>query len=578
LLSKFDRALLAEYLRPEWPRAVLVGLLLLAGIGLQLANPQIVKTFIDHAQAGAPLQRLAWIALLFLAVALLTQAATVAEIAIAEELGWRTTNALRADLTRHVLELDSHFHAQHSPGELIERIDGDVSAIADFFARFVVQVIGSGVFLLGVLGLLYLADWRVGAMLTLFALLALLFMSRGGGFVALRAGAARRAAADLSGYVEERLAGLPDLKANGADAYVMRRLHQRLAARFHRARETAMAGSIFNGAISVIFALGTGAALAVSVVLHQQGAMTIGTIYVVFRYTGMLRLPLERLTVQMNALQQATGGIVRVRDLFDTKARVVDGEGAPVPEGALSIIVDSVSFAYETMPILQDVSFRVEPGDVLGLLGRTGSGKTTISRLLFRLHDPAAGTVRLGGVDIKEAHIDAVRRRVGLVTQDVQLFQGTLRDNVSLFDPSVADARLGVVFEELELGEWLRALPDGLDTPLGVQGRGVSAGEAQLIALARVFLKNPGLVVLDEASSRLDPVTERLLERAVTRLLQGRTGVIIAHRPATVERADKILILEGGRVVEFGPRTALAADPDSRFARLKRAGMAEALA
>lgn len=577
-MPKFDRALLADYLRPEWPRAVLLGLLLLAGIAFQLANPQIVKTFIDRAQAGEPLQRLVWIALLFLAVALLTQAATVAETYVAEDLGWRTTNALRADLTRHVLELDADFHAQHSPGELIERIDGDVSAIADFFARFVVQVLGSGMFLLGVLVLLYLADWRVGAMLTLFALIALVFMARGGGFVSVRARAARRAAADLSGYVEERLAGLPDLKANGADDYVMSRLHERLAARFHHARATAMAGSLFNGAISVIFALGTGAALAMSAALHQQGAVTLGSIYVVFRYTGMLRLPLERLSEQMNSLQQATGGIVRVRELFDTKARLADGPGAPFPEGALSVELDGVSFAYETLPILRDVSLRVEPGEVLGLLGRTGSGKTTISRLLFRLHDPTDGTVRLGGVDVRQASIDQVRGRVGLVTQDVQLFQGSLRDNISLFDPGVPNTRLVEVFEELGLGEWLCALPDGLDTALGPDGRGVSAGEAQLIALARVFLKDPGLVVLDEASSRLDPITERLLERAITRLLAGRTGVIIAHRLATVARADKILILEDGRVIELGTQAALAGDPDSRFSRLKRAGMAEALA
>jgi ATP-binding cassette subfamily B protein len=578
LLPKFDRALLASYLRPEWPRAVLLGLLLLAGIGLQLANPQLVKVFIDHAQAGEPLQRLVWIALLFLGVALLTQAATVAETYIAEDLGWRTTNVLRADLTRHVLELDAPFHAKHSPGELIERIDGDVSAIADFFARFVVQVLGSGVFLLGVLALLYLADWRVGAILTMFSLLALVFMARGGGFVAVRAGAARRSAADLSGYVEERLAGLPDLKTSGADAYVMGGLQGRLADRFHRARSAAMAGSLFNGAIGVIFALGTGAALALSAALHGAGAMTIGTIYVVFRYTGMLRLPLERLSEQMNALQQATGGIVRVRELFDTTARVADGPGAPLPGGPLSVELDRVSFAYEALPILQDVSFRVEPGEVLGLLGRTGSGKTTISRLLFRLHDPTDGAVRIGGADIREAHLDAVRDRVGLVTQDVQLFQGTLRDNVALFDRSVPDARLGEAFDELELGEWLHALPEGLDTPLGAGGRGVSAGEAQLIALARVFLKDSGLVVLDEASSRLDPTTERLLEHAVTRLLKGRTGVIIAHRLATVERADKILILEGGRIVEFGHRAALDGDSGSRFVRLKRAGMAEVLA
>jgi ABC-type multidrug transport system fused ATPase/permease subunit len=578
LLPRLDRDLLATYLRPEWPRAVLLGLLLFAAIGLQLANPQIVRTFIDQAQAGEPFERLVRIALLFIGVVLLTPAATVAETYVAEDLGWRTTNALRADLTRRVLELDASFHAEHGAGELIERIDGDVSAIAEFFARFVVQVLGSAVFLLGVLVLLWREEWRVGALLTLVALAALAFMARGGGFVGMRSRAAREAAADLTGYVEERLGGLPDLKASGADAYVMRRLHERLAARFHRVRASVMAGSLFNGVVGLILVLGTGAALGMSAALHGAGTVTLGTVYVVFRYTGMLRLPLERLSRQMNSFQQATGGIVRVRELLATEARVADGPGAALPDGALSVELDGVSFAYGDESVLRGVSCRVEPGEVLGLLGRTGSGKTTIARLLFRLHDPTAGAVRLGGTDLRDVRLDDLRGRVGLVTQDVQLFQGTLRDNVTLFDRSVPDARLEEVFAELGFDDWLRGLPAGLDTLLGAGSRGLSAGEAQLVALTRVFLKDPGLVVLDEASSRLDPATERLLERAVTRLLNGRTGVVIAHRLATVERADTVLILEDGRVAEQGRRVELARDPASRFARLLRAGMTEDLA
>ena len=195
---------------------------------------------------------------------------------MAEDLGWRTTNALRADLTRHVLALDDSFHAEHGAGELIERIDGDVSAIAGFFARFVVHVLGSGVFLLGVLVLLFREDWRVGALLTLFALAALVFMTRGGGFVGVRARAARQAAADLSGYLEERLAGLPDIKASGADAYTMRRLHERLAARFHRVDDSARASALFNTVVGLIFALGTGAALGLSTALFGAGAITLG--------------------------------------------------------------------------------------------------------------------------------------------------------------------------------------------------------------------------------------------------------------------------------------------------------------
>jgi ABC-type multidrug transport system fused ATPase/permease subunit len=240
--------------------------------------------------------------------------------------------------------------------------------------------------------------------------------------------------------------------------------------------------------------------------------------------------------------------------------------------------LDHVSFAYDAELVLDDVSLSLPPGEVLGLLGRTGSGKTTISRLLFRLHDVTDGAVRLGGTDVRDARLAELRDRVGLVTQDVQLFAGTLRDNVTLFDPDVDDERLRQVFTALDLDEWIGELPAGLDTVLGPTARGLSAGEAQLVALARVFLKDPGLVVLDEASSRLDPHTEQLLEHAVTRLLAGRTGIVIAHRLSTVERADSIVILERGRVIEHGRRAALASDPDSRFSLLLRTGVEEVLA
>jgi ABC-type multidrug transport system fused ATPase/permease subunit len=202
-------------------------------------------------------------------------------------------------------------------------------------------------------------------------------------------------------------------------------------------------------------------------------------------------------------------------------------------------------------------------------LGRTGSGKTTIARLLFRWYDPQEGEVRLDGVDLRRAQIEPLRARIGLVTQDVQLFQASLRDNLSFFDPDVSDETLAATLEALGLAEWLARLPQGLDAPLSPGS--LSAGEAQLVALARVTLKDPDLVILDEASSRLDPATEALLGRALDRLLHGRSAVIIAHRLQTVERADDILILEGGRAIEHGPRRELAADPDSRFSRLLRA-------
>lgn len=578
MLPNFDRAFVATYLRPQRPRLFLLAGLLFSGIGLQLANPQLAKSLVDSASAGAPAERLVRLAALFLAVALLTQAATVAETYVAEDIGWRTTNALRRDLTRHVLILDDSFHDRHGAGELIERIDGDVSAIAGFFARFVVHVLGSALFLAGVLVLVWREDWRIGALLSAFALVSVVYLTRGGSFVGRRSRAARAVSGDLSGFLEERLSGLPDLKANGADGDTLRGLHVHLAARFRTGRDAILAASVFANTVNGLLVAATAGGLVLAAVLQRSGALTVGGVYLVFRYTGMLRQPINRLSRHMNSFQQATGGIVRVQELLGTAPRVLDGRGVPLPEGPLAVELDGVSFAYGDEVVLHDVSLHVGAGEVLGLLGRTGSGKTTLSRLLFRLHDAGAGAVRLGGVDVHDTHLADLRSRVGLVTQDVQLFAGTLRDNVRLFDPTVTDARLLATFDALGLRAWLDHRPDGLDTVLDSSGGGLSAGEGQLVALARVFLKDPGLVVLDEASSRLDPHTERLLESAVDRLLSGRTAIVIAHRLSTVQRADTIAILDGGRLVERGPRTALAGDGSSRFAQLLRAGLPEVLA
>ena len=228
--------------------------------------------------------------------------------------------------------------------------------------------------------------------------------------------------------------------------------------------------------------------------------------------------------------------------------------------------------------VLDDVSFRVAPGRVVGVLGRTGSGKTTLARLLTRLYDPLNGNVLLGEVPARVTGTEELRMRVGMVTQDVQLFRASVRDNLTFFDSTVSDETIMTVLLDLGLADWVYSLEDGLDTQLESGSGGLSAGEAQLLAFTRIFLKDPGLVILDEASSRLDPATEQLIERAVDKLLADRTGIIIAHRLATVTRADDILILDGGRVVEFGQREALAADANSRFSGFLRAGLEEVLA
>jgi ATP-binding cassette subfamily B protein len=569
-LNRYSR-LLAHYLRPQWLRMGFLAVVLGGAISVQVVTPLVASRFIDQATSGGALRGLIILALVAIGLSLGGQGLAVVETYVAESVSWAATNALRADLLAHLLRLDASFHTAHTPGELIERVDGDVATLARFFSRFVVYVLGNGLLMAGVVVLLFSVDWRVGLGLSAFVLLALLAMLRIRATATPLWAAERQASADFYGFLGEYLTGLEDIRSSGAGAFVLRRCAEVMRSWLAVTLKAQMRGYALIASSQGLFAIGTAVAFALSAILFRSGTLTIGTVYLIFQYTEMLRHPTEQIRNEVQDLQQADASIGRVEALLTTAPRVVDGPGAALPPGPLSVELDHVTFCYtEDVPVLRDVSIRLEPGRVLGVVGRTGSGKTTLTRLLLRFYDPSAGVVRLGGTDLRSVRLDAVRSRIGLVTQEVNVFNASVRDNLTLFDNTVPDDRIRAVLDTLGLSVWLQELPYGLDTMLGPGGTGLSAGQAQLLACARIFLLDPDVVILDEASSRLDPATERLLHTALGRLLEGRTGIIIAHRLTTVAYADDILVLEDGRVVEHGPQIALTADADSRFAGLLR--------
>jgi len=589
--------LFVRYLGPQWPSVVLLAVLLFGIIGLQLFNPQIARRFIDAAQGGAPPEALMRAALLFLGVALLQQATSVSVACLGGNVGWTATNKLRADLADHCLRLDMSFHNARTPGEMIERVDGDVNALSNFFSLLALQLLGNGVLLVGVLVLLYREDWRLGIGFTLFAAVALAVRWRVSKLAAPHWRAERAARADQFGFLQERLAGTEDIRSSAALGYVMRRftvLLRDLMAKYMKAR---LMVNIGVNTSHLLFALANATAFALGAYLYQAGSITIGTVFLISWYGNTLMGPIRSINWQVQDLQQAAVGISRIQELLAIQSKIEDSaqlSPGPLPRTALAVALQNVTFGYASHrardliadagqdTVLQDLSFHLPSGTVLGLLGRTGSGKTTLTRLLFRLYDPDQGAVCLGSddtlTDIRQLPLSSLRQHVAVVTQDIQLFHASVRDNLTFFDRTIPDDTIVEVIRDLGLGAWFDTLPEGLETVLASGGGGLSAGEAQLLAFTRIFMQDPGLVILDEASSRLDPVTEQLIERAVDRLVQGRTAIVIAHRLATVQRADQIMILEQGRLSEYGARAALANDPDSHYYGLLRTGLEEVLA
>ena len=567
-------ALLGQYLRPYWKRVIWLAIFMFAGIGLNLLNPQIVRYFIDTAQADGPVDNLIKAGIAYLAIGIIRQGVQIVSSYLGQDVGWRATNQMRNDLAHHCLNLDMNFHHQHTPGEMIERVDGDTTALSNFFSQFVVQVIGSSFFLIGVLALVAREDWRVGAALTAFSVLAFIVFNLTRNIAVPIYTAERESYARLYGFVEERLLGLEDIRTNGANDYAMNRFYDVNNGVFTRVKKSEFMSEALRTITGIMFALGYALAMGLGIWLYREGTFTIGAVFLVFHYTSMLREPLFQISQQINDLQRATAGLKRIEELHRIQTAIPDGSEKLSTAHPLGITFDNVNFAYNPGdPVLQNVSFALDPGTTLGLLGRTGSGKTTITRLLFRFYDIQSGQICIGDQNIQNIQLDELRKHVGLVTQDVQLFNASVRDNLALFRPEVSDQKVIDILQELGLGSWYASLDNGLDTELSAGSSGLSAGEAQLLAFTRVFLKDPGLVILDEPSSRLDPATEQNINRAVERLLQNRTGIIIAHRLDTVQRVDNILILDDGQIQEFGPRTELVQNPNSQFSHLLQTGL-----
>jgi ATP-binding cassette subfamily B protein len=574
--------LLTTYIKPFRRLFYLLAVLILINIGLQIVNPLVVRYFIDSAtEQSTTTQTLTYAAIAFLVLATIQQLSAVSSVYVGENLAWSSTNLMRHDLAEHSYDLDMSFHKVKTPGEMIERLDTDISALANFFSAFVLRVTGNSLLLLGILVVMFYEDWRIGAPFTITVMITVAILTYLRNIAIPHWEKAHEASADVFGFLEERLAGTEDIRSAGANEYVFQQFGDVLD---YRAKSWKRAWflnflvirSIFMmNAVMLIMAFGIG------YYMFTNSLITLGTAYVMVHYTTMLGRPLREISNQIQDLQRAGGSILRVQQMYEIRSKIEDGPGAELPRGPLAVSFENVTFSYDDEKdddiILHDVSFDLQPGEVLGLLGRTGAGKTTISRLIYRLYDINAGSIKLNGIDIRQPTIDQLRGHVGMVTQDVQIFRASIRDNLTFFNISIPDERILEVLEDLGMKGWLDRQEDGLATMMESGGTSISAGEAQLLAFTRIFLQDPGLIIMDEASSRLDPATELLIEQAVDKLLKNRTGIIIAHRLKTVQRANKIMILENGRVKEFGDRLALMADSKSHFSQLLITGMEEVL-
>ncbi|HEY3991519.1 MAG TPA: ABC transporter ATP-binding protein, partial [Ktedonobacteraceae bacterium] len=388
--------LLATYLKPLWKQMPGLTLLLFGGIGLQLFVPQVIGSFIDATQIGGSLAVILLMAGLYIVLAVLQKLVSFFSTYLAEKIGWIATNALRADLVGHILRLDMAFHKIHTPGELIQRIDDDMTALASFFSLFLIMIAGNVLLLLGILVLLTLSNWWIGLSFTCYCLLIFGVLGQIQKVAVKRFAEARVAKANHYSFLEEHINGTEDIRAAGAEAYVQQRLLLLIRRSMEVWRGALMVSNLTAFSTNLLKCLGYTGGLALGAYLYLQHQVSIGTMFVLVYYIGMLAQPLEGIRTQMQNLQEASASIERVAALQQLQPELQEGRSTLLASGPLQVDFFAVTFSYDQQQqALRDISFAIQPGKVLGLLGRTGSGKTTLARLLFRLADPQSGSISL---------------------------------------------------------------------------------------------------------------------------------------------------------------------------------------
>jgi ABC-type multidrug transport system fused ATPase/permease subunit len=474
---------LGALLRPDASRWVLVALVIALGSALAVVGPLIVRRIIDEATDGTTAGRITQLAIAFLVVAIAMQAVAVLASWMATTSAWHTTNEFRMQMSGHVLGLDHEFHRTHTPGELIQRVDGDVTSVSEFLGLVVPRAAGAALTVLGMLVVLVVLDWRLALGMAVYLGFALAVLVRSRHRAVSESSDEMGAYARLYGGIEERLTASEDLRANGAANHAAWRFIEDTTDTMATSVRRERAFLVMWWVVHMSLVAGWVLVLVLGAALLAADAITLGTAFLMFQYVMLISRPLEQVVHQLETVQKANGAMLRVAEILALRPTIVDTGNTRPPSGPLSVACERVDFDYgDDLPVLADVDLTIAAGRSVGIVGRTGSGKTTLSRLVLRLVEPTSGAVRLGGVPIGDIPMSELRRRVALVPQEVELFAGSVRDNVTLFDDGPSDGDVIDVLHRVGLD----ALAEGdVHRRLAAGGTGLSAGEAIVVNCLR---------------------------------------------------------------------------------------------
>jgi ATP-binding cassette subfamily B protein len=569
-----------SYARPHWRAIVLFLLVTAVSSAIVVANPLLLKTIIDRGILTGDAALVVWLAVAAAGLALLEGVLSLLSRWLSARIGEGVIYLLRTQVFTHVQRMPLSFFTRTQTGSLISRLNTDVVGAQRAITSVLQSVVSNLISATAVIITMIALSWQV----TLIALALVPLFLVPAKLIGRRLAHISREAmdnnADMSSLMTERfnVGGAMLVKLYGRPAEES----EAFAGRAARVRDLgvrqAVYGSLLFSLLGLITALAMAMVYGVGGLLAIDGAFEVGTLVALTTLLARLYGPVTTLSNVHVEIMTALVSFDRVFEILDLEPRIKESPNArPLPDGPLGVRFDHVSFRYpgsqeasvaslELTPqvqtdddtqVLSGVDFTAEPGTMVALVGPSGAGKTTLTHLVSRLYDPTDGTVSVGGLDLREVTGDSLRDRVGVVTQDAQLFHDTVGANLRYARPEATDAELEEVLRLARLGTLLDQLPDGLDTMVGDRGYRLSGGEKQRLAIARLLLKAPSVVVLDEATAHLDSESEAAVQEALAVALEGRTSLVIAHRLATVREADQILVLEDGRVLERGTHDEL---------------------
>jgi ATP-binding cassette subfamily B protein len=550
----------ARMLRPQGRRVTAALVMVVAWTGTVLAGPYLVKFGIDQGITKADASKLDLAVIAYVIVAIAAYFTYRIQIALISRVGEEFLRGLRVRVFDHLQRLSMPFYDRSKAGVLVSRMTSDVDSLSELVQMGLTMFVSNALLLVISLVVLTSVSWQLMLVCGLAlppVILASIKFQRDSNVAYLEV---RDRIGNTLSHLQEGIAGVRVVQAFAREDVEVGRFEDGNRELYESHMRSVKISAWYLPVIELAGWGTTALALGFGGYWVHQGIISVGTVAFFVLALSNLFEPVQQLSQLFNMVQSAGAGLHKLYELLDTPVDVPERPGAvDLPETG-AVEVDGVSFAYSDGPrVLRDVTLRVPTGMRLALVGPTGAGKSTLAKLVARLYDPTEGSVRFGGVDLRDATVDSLRGRIVVIPQEGFLFNATIRDNVRLARAGASDAEVDAALQAVNAYDRFASLPEGLDTEVRERGSRLSAGEKQLVSLARAALADPALLVLDEATSSLDPGTEALVEGAVDRLLEGRTVVVIAHRLSTSERADMVGVVDGGELVELGTHTDLVA-------------------